>query len=83
MEDQFEHWYYVALGLLLFIFFIILYWAMLKSAYYMRYRVYTPEQTLPILDESSSATVEKKKTNQETGDREEDRVSTEGQSVLP
>ena len=50
---------------------------MIKSANHFRYRLYPPEQTVPILNESSSTATEKKKTNTESRSGEENKFREE------
>lgn len=54
---------------------------MIKSANHFRYRLYPPEQTVPILNESSSTAIEKKKTSTESRSREKNKFKEEFDSV--
>ena len=77
MWDDFQHWYWLAWAGLLLLFIFVIYWAMIKSANHFRYRLYPPEQTVPILNESSSTATEKKKTNTESRSGEENKFREE------
>ena len=83
MWDEFEHWYWLAWGMALLFFFFVLYWAMIKSANHLRYRLYPPEQTVPILHEFSGTTTEEKETDKESESGSKNQLCEEGEPVCP
>ena len=67
----------------LLFFFFVLYWVMIKSALIFRYRLYPPEQTVPILHEFSGTTTEEKETDKKPGSGEKNQLGEERKSILP
>lgn len=63
MWNEASHWQTLGLGLGLLLAFYFLYWCMIKSAMYWRYRLYQNDVTVPILNELHNNTTEEKKTD--------------------
>ena len=58
MYDEVSHWQWLAWGIGLLLFFYCLYYIMIKSAQYVRLRLYPPQVTVPILNEFGRTTTE-------------------------
>jgi hypothetical protein len=83
MWDDSEHWYWLGWGIALILFFFALYWAMIKSANYFRYRLYPPEQTVPILHEFSSTATKETETVEESTCGSKNTFGEERESIYP
>ena len=63
MYDEIGHWQWLAYGMGLLITFFMLYYCMIKSAIYWRYRLYQSDVTVPILDGSVSGKTTEQESN--------------------